>query len=93
MDVLRFVAGITERTALNIVSHRNEKGSFRSRTQVLEVAGIGPKTFEQAAGFYASAMGTIAGYDGCASGVLPGGGTDCRLLDASVAQLIHKPNC
>jgi uncharacterized protein len=49
--LLRFVAGITERTALNIVSHRNEKGSFRSRAQVLEVPGIGPKTFEQAAGF------------------------------------------
>jgi uncharacterized protein len=49
--LLRFVAGITERTALNIVSYRDEKGSFRSRAQVLEVAGIGPKTFEQAAGF------------------------------------------
>jgi uncharacterized protein len=49
--LLRFVAGITERTALNIVSFRNEKGSFRSRAQVLEVPGIGPKTFEQAAGF------------------------------------------
>jgi uncharacterized protein len=49
--LLRFVAGITERTALNIVSYRNEKGSFRSRTQVLEVPGIGPKSFEQAAGF------------------------------------------
>jgi uncharacterized protein len=49
--LLRFVAGISERTALNIVSYRNEKGSFRSRTQVLEVAGVGPKTFEQAAGF------------------------------------------
>jgi len=49
--LLRFVAGITERTALNIVSHRNEKGSFRSRAEVREVAGIGPKTFEQAAGF------------------------------------------
>ena len=49
--LLRFVAGITERTALNIVSHRNEKGSFRSRIEVLEVPGIGPKSFEQAAGF------------------------------------------
>ena len=49
--LLRFVAGITERAALNIVSFRNEKGSFRSRMQVLEVPGIGPKTFEQAAGF------------------------------------------
>ena len=49
--LLRFVAGITERTAQNIVTFRNEKGSFRLRTQVLEVPGIGPKTFEQAAGF------------------------------------------
>jgi uncharacterized protein len=49
--LLRHVAGITERTALNIVAYRNEKGSFRSRMQVLEVPGIGPKTFEQAAGF------------------------------------------
>jgi len=49
--LLRHVAGITERTALNIVSYRNEKGSFRSRTQVLQVPGIGPKTFEQSAGF------------------------------------------
>ena len=36
---------------INIVNYRNEKGRFRSRTQVLEVPGIGPKTFEQAAGF------------------------------------------
>jgi protein Tex len=49
--LLRHVAGISERTALNIVSYRNEKGSYRSRAQVLEVPGIGPKTFEQAAGF------------------------------------------
>jgi protein Tex len=49
--LLRHVAGISERTALNIVSYRNEKGSFRSRLQVREVPGVGPKTFEQAAGF------------------------------------------
>jgi uncharacterized protein len=49
--LLRHVAGINERTALNIVAFRNEKGSFRSRQQVLEVPGVGPKTFEQAAGF------------------------------------------
>jgi uncharacterized protein len=49
--LLRHVAGISERTALNIVAFRNEKGSFRSRQQVLQVPGIGPKTFEQAAGF------------------------------------------
>jgi len=49
--LLRHVAGITERTALSIVQYRNENGSFRSRMQVLDVPGIGPKIFEQAAGF------------------------------------------
>jgi uncharacterized protein len=49
--LLRRVAGITERTAINIVNYRDEKGSFRSRMQVMSVPGIGPKTFEQAAGF------------------------------------------
>ncbi len=49
--LLRHVAGINERTALSIVHYRDENGSFRSRTQVLKVPGIGPKTFEQAAGF------------------------------------------
>src|SRR6201996_3764134 len=49
--LLRYVAGITERTALNIVTYRNQNGSFRSRMQVLKVPGVGPKSFEQAAGF------------------------------------------
>ena len=49
--LLRYVSGITERTAMNIVTYRNEHGSFRSRTQVRDVPGIGAKTFEQAAGF------------------------------------------
>jgi protein Tex len=49
--LLRYVAGITERTALNIVKHRDENGRFRSRRQIQDVSGIGPKSFEQAAGF------------------------------------------
>jgi len=49
--LLRYVSGITERTAMNIVTYRNEHGSFRARTEVLDVPGIGAKTFEQAAGF------------------------------------------
>jgi protein Tex len=49
--LLRYVAGITERTALNIVEFRNNNGTFRSRVQLSAVPGIGPKTFEQAAGF------------------------------------------
>ncbi len=49
--LLRYVAGVTERTARNIVTFRNENGRFRSRAQLRKVPGIGPKTFEQAAGF------------------------------------------
>jgi len=49
--LLRYVAGINERTAQKIVEFRNEHGRFRSRVQLTAVPGIGPKTFEQAAGF------------------------------------------
>jgi protein Tex len=49
--LLRYVAGITERTALNIVAHRDQHGRFVSREQLKQVTGVGPKTFEQAAGF------------------------------------------
>ncbi len=49
--LLRYVAGINERTALKIVEYRNENGRFRSRLQLTAVPGFGPKTFEQAAGF------------------------------------------
>ena len=49
--LLRYVAGVTERTAVNIVKYRDENGRFRSRAQLMKVPGVGPKTFEQAAGF------------------------------------------
>lgn len=45
------VAGLTETTAANIVAYREEKGAFRGRRQLLEVARLGPKAFEQSAGF------------------------------------------
>jgi uncharacterized protein len=49
--LLRYVAGITERTAVKIMEYRNEHGRFRSRMELMAVPGFGPKTFEQAAGF------------------------------------------
>lgn len=49
--LLRYVAGINERTAIKIVEHRDENGPFRSRFSLRAVPGFGPKTFEQAAGF------------------------------------------
>jgi uncharacterized protein len=49
--LLRYVAGISERTAQKVVEFRDQRGMFRSRAQITEVPGVGPKTFEQAAGF------------------------------------------
>ncbi len=49
--LLRYVAGITERTALGILEYRNGHGRFASREQLKLVPGVGPKTFEQSAGF------------------------------------------
>ena len=50
-SLLSRVAGLGASVAKRIVQHRNEKGAFKSRKALLEVPGMGPKTFEQAAGF------------------------------------------
>ncbi|MDO5716025.1 MAG: Tex family protein [Tissierellia bacterium] len=49
--LLSYVAGITKTTAKNILSYRQEEGPFVNRKQILKVKGIGPKSFEQCAGF------------------------------------------
>ena len=50
-SLLKYVAGISTKVANNIVSHREEVGTFKSRKEMLKVKGLGPKTFEQCAGF------------------------------------------
>ena len=49
--LLSRVAGIGPSLAKKIVAHREKRGGFRSRRELLDVAGLGPKAFEQAAGF------------------------------------------
>jgi uncharacterized protein len=49
--LLRRVSGISEGLAENIVTHRDSHGSFRSRAALKEVPRLGPKAFEQCAGF------------------------------------------
>jgi protein Tex len=49
--LLQYISGIGPKTAEAIVDHRDEHGAFSTRSALLDVAGIGPKTFEQAAGF------------------------------------------
>ncbi|HET8934446.1 MAG TPA: Tex family protein [Polyangiales bacterium] len=49
--LLSRVAGIGPNLAKKIVAHRDSNGSFRSRKQLLKVAGLGPRAYEQCAGF------------------------------------------
>ncbi|EKQ70880.1 transcriptional accessory protein [Leptolyngbyaceae cyanobacterium JSC-12] len=50
-ELLTFVSGINATIANNIITFRNENGAFRNRQQLLKVPKLGPKAFEQAAGF------------------------------------------
>ncbi|MFE6648908.1 Tex family protein [Nocardioides sp. NPDC057772] len=51
VPLLRRVSGITESLASAIVAHRDANGPFRTRRELTKVARLGPKAFEQAAGF------------------------------------------
>ncbi|MDY7023309.1 MAG: Tex family protein, partial [Cyanobacteriota bacterium] len=50
-ELLTFVSGITPTIAQNIITYRNDKGVFKNRKELLKVAKLGPKAFQQAAGF------------------------------------------
>lgn len=50
-QLLSYVSGLNSATAAAIVARRNEKGAFKSRADLLDVPRLGPKAFEQAAGF------------------------------------------
>lgn len=51
VSLLKYVSGISEQTAKNIVAYREENGSFSNRNELKKVKKLGPKTFEQCAGF------------------------------------------
>lgn len=57
-SLLSHVAGINAAVAKNIVSYREENGSFRNRKELLKVSKLGPKAFEQCAGFLRIRNGT-----------------------------------
>ena len=50
-SLLEYISGITKTTAKNIVAYREENGRFVTRKDLLKVAKLGPKAFEQCAGF------------------------------------------
>ncbi len=55
--LMEYVSGINKTIAKNIVAYREENGSFRSRKELLKVAKLGPKAYEQCAGFMRIANG------------------------------------
>ncbi len=50
-SLLRYVSGLNAATAKNVVAYREENGAFTARRQLLKVPKLGPKAFEQCAGF------------------------------------------
>ena len=56
-SLLEYISGISKTVAKNIVSYREENGRFTSRSQLLKVAKLGPKAYEQCAGFLRIADG------------------------------------
>lgn len=50
-SLLEYISGISKTVAKNIVAYREENGKFSSRQQLLKVPKLGPKAFEQCAGF------------------------------------------
>ena len=51
VSLLEYVSGISKAIAKNIVLYREENGEFKNRKELLKVAKLGPKAFEQCAGF------------------------------------------
>ena len=51
VSLLEYVSGISKAIAKNIVVYREENGEFKDRKELLKVAKLGPKAFEQCAGF------------------------------------------
>ena len=50
-SLLEYISGISKAIAKNIVTYREENGAFTARSQLLKVAKLGPKAYEQSAGF------------------------------------------
>lgn len=50
-SLLTYVSGLSSKTATSIIRYRDAKGKFTKREELLEVTGIGPSAFQQAAGF------------------------------------------
>ncbi|MCZ0716987.1 Tex family protein [Aerococcus kribbianus] len=86
VPLLEHVAGLTKTVAKNIVNFRNDKGQFTNRKQLQAVKQMGPKTFEQAAGFL-RVLGGDTIYD--QTGIHP---ENYNLVDQILNDLAIDPN-
>ncbi len=59
ISLLKYISGITSAIAKNIVAYREENGAFASRTDLKKVKGLGPKAFQQCAGFLRISNGKV----------------------------------
>ena len=89
--LLEHVAGITKTTAANIVRYREENGVFRSRKELKKVPKLGPKAYEQCAGFLRITGGEEP-LDGTAvhPESYPAAKSLCRMLGISIEDMLKK---
>jgi uncharacterized protein len=79
-SLLSYVSGLSSTVANNIVEYRDSNGRFKNRKQLLKVAKLGPKSFQQAAGFLRIYEGSDNIDDHKGASVVTGGN---NLLDAT----------
>ncbi len=79
-SLLSYVSGLSSAVANNIVEYRDANGKFNNRKQLLKVAKLGPKSFQQAAGFLRIYEGVNISGDHKGASVVPEG---CNPLDAT----------
>lgn len=89
VSLLSYVSGISKAVAKNIVAYREEHGRFESRRELLKVSKLGPKAFEQCAGFCASGREKSPGCHRRAPGELQRGGRAAEKKGYSAGDLKH----
>ena len=80
-SLLSYISGINATVAKNIVTYREENGSFNDRKQLLKVAKLGKKAYEQCAGFLRIHEGKnprITSYNVCYTKLLRSSGAAWR---------------
>ncbi len=93
VDLLKYISGISERLAHSIVEYRDKNGAYSGRDQLKNGAGLGEKTFEQAAGFLRIKDGTnVLDRTSVHPESYPIVERMAQSLEVSVAEVIENPS-